>query len=143
MPWVEHSLVFTASSTSTTVVFKVNDVSTNNYPAEGVSWRNGANSQIIAMPLIEEVPPTLTVVKELLGTGRISNNDQFTVSIRKGGVVQNDTTHSTTQGSGSTVTAGSGTTGVFTAVADTDYTVDETMGPGSTSTLSQYSAKVV
>lgn len=144
MPWVERSLVFTAGSgTSTTVYFTVASVSFVNYVDDNLQVRNSANSQIIAMPLIEELAPTLVVNKVLAGTGRINaTTDQFTVSIQKAGVVQNDSSHSTTQGSGSTVTAGSGTTGVFAAIANTAYTIEETMAAGSTSSLSQYTATV-
>ncbi len=143
MPWVERSLVFTASATTTTVMFKVNEVSFNNYPDADLIVRNGANSQIVAMPIIEEVSPTLVVQKVLAGTGRLNSSaDQFTVSIQMAGVVQNDVGKSTTQGSGSAVTVGSGTTGVFTAVTGTEYTIEEAMAPGSSSSLNQYSATV-
>jgi hypothetical protein len=148
MPWVEHSLVFTAGSgTTTKVMFTVSSVSTITYfggeENGGSVAPNGANSQIIAMPLIEELPPTLVVNKALAGTGRINSSaDQFTVSIRLGGVVQNDTRHSTTEGNGNTVTGGSGTTGEFTADATKTYTIEEAMAAGSTSSLSQYSATV-
>jgi hypothetical protein len=147
MPWVERSFVFTASGASTTVKFSVNEVSVNNYAGGAYQERNGANSQMIAMPLVAELPPTLIVNKALGGAGRLSATDQFTVYIKSGSSVVNDVTHSTTLGSGLDITAGSGTTGVFTAVADTTATpsahvVGEDPATGSTTVLGQYSSSM-
>lgn len=151
MPWVERSFVFTAGSgTTTTIRFTVKEKSINHYPdpedptntnLEETS-PNGSNDLIIGMPLVEELAPVLTVVKALGGTGRLNNNDQFVVSIQKNGVVQNSTANSTTKGSGSTVDAGSGTTGPFVAEAGQEYTLHEAMADGSVSSLSSYASSV-
>ncbi|MDB5928500.1 MAG: conserved repeat domain protein, partial [Polaromonas sp.] len=85
--------------------------------------------------------PQVRLQKALGGLGRAAAADQFTVDIRTGGVsgtVVNSTTNSTTLGSGATVTAGSGNTGVYTGAAGTAYTLNETMAPGSASTLTNY-----
>lgn len=139
--WVQRSLDFVASGVSTRLSFSVATVSNNSYASANVS-RNGANSQMVAWPVVEEIidPPRITVVKALTGSGRINSTDQFTLSIQQAGVVQNDTTNSTTQGAGSTVTGGSGTTGAFTATANTAYTINEA-GSGGTR-LAQYNASL-
>jgi hypothetical protein len=151
MPWVERSIVFTASSTTTTIKFSVADLSVNNYPYIDpetggpvvIQARNSANSVMIAMPQVVEVPPTLTVTKALGGAGRLNpTTDQFTVFIKLAGSVVNDTTNSTTQGNGPTITPGSGTTGVFTAVATTDYVVGEDAAAATTTVLGQYSSSM-
>ena len=100
------------------------------------------------MPEVVELPPTLTVNKALGGAGRLNASDQFTVFIKSSGSVVNDMTHSTTQGSGLDITAGSGTTGLFTAVADTPatpsaYVVGEDPAIGSTTVLGQYTSSMV
>jgi hypothetical protein len=99
---------------------------------------------MIAMPQVVEVPPTLTVTKALGGAGRLNpTTDQFTVYIKLAGSVVNDTTNSTTQGNGTAITGGSGTTGVFTAVATTDYVVGEDPAAATTTVLGQYSSSMV
>ncbi len=130
--WVQRSLDFDATAASTRLAFTVATVTNNSYGNANVT-RNSANSQIVAWPVVEEIifPPTVTLRKELAGNGRINANDQFTVSIQQAGVVQNDTTHSTTMGAGIVVTAGSGTTGVFTATANTAYTLNEAGSGGA------------
>ena len=78
MPWVTQSLVFTASNTTTTVTFTVASFSVNHYPdpnspndpTQDITAPNNANNPIIAMPLLEEMPPTsarLTIKKISLG----------------------------------------------------------------------------
>lgn len=57
------------------------------------------------------IPAPLVTVNKGLGTNRIADGDQFTTRILTGGEVANSTAASTTAGSGSTVTAGTGTTG--------------------------------
>ncbi|MDB5743499.1 MAG: conserved repeat domain protein [Polaromonas sp.] len=83
----------------------------------------------------------VSLQKALGGLGRLAATDQFTVDIRTGGVsgtVVNSTTNSTTLGSGATVTAGSGNTGVYSSTAGTAYTLNEAMAAGSASALSRY-----
>lgn len=83
----------------------------------------------------------VSLQKALGGLGRLAVADQFTVDIRTGGAlgtVVNSTTNSTTLGSGATVTAGSGNTGVYSATAGTAYTLNEAMASGSTSALTSY-----
>ena len=83
--------------------------------------------------------PTLTVQKALGASGRANALDQFIVQILQGSTVVNSAANSTTTGSGSTVTSGTGTTGVTSLVAGTSYTLNEVMAPGSVSGLGQYS----
>lgn len=141
--WVQRSLSFTASAVSTNLAFTVASVSNNSYGDASV-LRNDANSQIVAWPIVEEIidPPTLTLWKELAGSGRISSADQFTLSIQQAGVVQNDSTHSTTLGSGAAIDSGSGSTGVFTGVAGLEYAINEAMTTSSDSRLGQYGSVV-
>lgn len=83
----------------------------------------------------------VSLQKALGGLGRLAVADQFTVDIRTGGVsgtVVNSTTNSTTLGSGATVTASSGSTGLYSTTAGTAYTLNEAMAAGSTSTLTSY-----
>lgn len=142
MPWVERTVLFKASTATTKIIFSVNEVSSIQFDQDTVI-PNGANSQIIAMPVIQEVAPTIVVTKVLGGAGRISANaDQFTVSINSAGVVQNDTSHSTTAGSGNVVTTGSGTTGIFSAKVGVQYNLNEVMASGSSSSLGQYGVQV-
>lgn len=82
-------------------------------------------------------PPRLTVRKALAGTGRIAEDDQFSVHLEQGGAPVGSGTPTTT-GTGATVTPGTGTLTVSPATAGAAYTVSETMAPGATSDLSQY-----
>ena len=85
--------------------------------------------------------PKVTLQKAIGGLGRLAASDQFTVDIRTGGVsgtVVNSTANSTTLGIGASVTAGSGSTGVYTGIAGTAYTLNEAMAAGSASTLAKY-----
>ncbi len=87
-------------------------------------------------------PPTLQVTKAL-GGSRFASGDQFTTQIRTGsasGPVVNATTDSTTTGSGSTVTPGTGTTGVYTATAGTTYYVTE--APAGGANLANYTSTI-
>jgi trimeric autotransporter adhesin len=86
--------------------------------------------------------PTLGMLK-LLGSNRVAATDQFTVALRTGGVsgtVVNVTTNATTGGSGSTVTANTGTTGTFTATTGTAYTLTESAS--GTTNLAQYTGTI-
>ena len=141
--WTQRVLDFVASATSTRLAFAVASVSTNSYGNASVA-RTGSNSQIVAWPIVEEIidAPTITLWTELGAGGRISSADQFTVSIQLAGVVQNDTSRSTTQGSGASVDPGTGTTGVFTGVAGAEYSINEVMTALSASKPGQYSATV-
>jgi hypothetical protein len=85
--------------------------------------------------------PTITVTKAL-GGSRANAADQFTVQVLQGSTVVNATTASTTTGTGATVTAGSGTTGLTNLVAGSSYTLNEVLAAGSVSSLAQYTAKV-
>ena len=74
---------------------------------------------------------------------RIANTNQFTVQIHTGGAtgpVVNSTANSTTTGSGSTVTAGSGTTGTFVGAAGTTYTLTE--AAAGTTVLADYTQTI-
>lgn len=70
-------------------------------------------------------PASLTATA-VLGSARFASGDQVTVAVRTGGPsgsVVNDPSAATTGGSGSTVTAGTGTTGPTTLTPGTAYTV--------------------
>ncbi len=85
---------------------------------------------------------SLTLFKTL-GGNRIHNNDQFTVQIKDAtGTVVNNTIASSTRGTGNTVDAGTGTTGVFGVTPNSSYTLTEVMASGSVSALAQYSASI-
>src|SRR6185369_13329424 len=61
-----------------------------------------------------------------LGTPRIRSGDQFTVQLKNsGGTVINPTTNSTTNGSGSNVIVGTGTTGTTQVTPGLTYTLTE------------------
>ena len=78
--------------------------------------------------------PTITFTKALRGS-RAAALDQFTVAIRTGGVagpVVSSTTNSTTLGTDASVTAGSGTTGAYSAAVGTTYTLTEASVGGAT-----------
>ena len=86
--------------------------------------------------------PDLSLTKAL-GGPRDANTDQFTVQIRTGsatGPVVNPTTNSTTLGSGSTVTPGSGTTGIYTTTVGTTYYLTE--AAAGTTNLANYAATI-
>ncbi|MDH6593482.1 putative repeat protein (TIGR01451 family) [Variovorax sp. TBS-050B] len=90
----------------------------------------------------DDKAPTLALSKALGGT-RVRTGDNFTVAIRTGGAsgtIVSSTAKATTSGSGSTVTAGTGTTGDFNAVAGTTYTLTETGTSGTQ--LADYDAKL-
>ncbi len=84
------------------------------------------------------VAPVLTLTKAL-GSNRAGSVDQFTVSIKNGATTVNSAAHSTTLGSGATVTAGSGTTGATTGVTGTTYVLGETAASGS---LANYTSTI-
>ncbi len=81
--------------------------------------------------------PRLTLTKLLAGN-RVNNSDQFTVQIKQAGTVVNNTQNSTTQGTGATVTTGTGTTGVYKIDPNKTYQLTE-VGAGTTN-LDNYSA---
>ena len=77
-----------------------------------------------------------------LGGARVNGADQFTVAVAAGsiqGPVVNDTSASTTSGSGGAVSGGTGTTGIVNANAGSAYFVSEsaTDGPNVLSTYSE------
>jgi|GEM_PF-4441685 len=82
-------------------------------------------------------------LSKALGGYRYAPSDQFSVAIRTGGVsgtVENLPTASTTQGSGSTVTPNTGTTGDFYTALNTSYTLTEAAESGAS--LANYNAKL-
>jgi uncharacterized repeat protein (TIGR01451 family) len=82
-------------------------------------------------------------VTKALSTDRVNPGDQFTMEIRLGsanGPVVSDQATATTAGAGSTVVAGTGTTGAFLADTGVTYVVTEA-GAGST-VLGQYGRTV-
>jgi uncharacterized repeat protein (TIGR01451 family) len=76
---------------------------------------------------ITVLAPSATIsLTKALGNARVSNNDQFTVQIKdSGGTVVNSTAASTTTGSGSTVTPGTGVTGITAVTPGSTYTLTE------------------
>lgn len=91
-------------------------------------------------------PTTATLsLTKTLGGDRNTGSDQFTMAVRgasASGPVLNATTNSTTTGSGATVTAGSGTTGATSVVANRPYYLTEALAPGSGSSLAQYGSTI-
>lgn len=88
-------------------------------------------------------PQPLITVNKALGSARVVNTNQFTTNIRTGsatGTVVNSTTSSTSTGTGSTVTAGTGTTGAYRATAGTTYYLNESAA--GTTNLAQYNATI-
>ena len=82
--------------------------------------------------------PRLTYNKEL-SDSRKANTDQFTVQIKDNAdnsVVTSNITTTTTKGAGSTITTGTGTTGIFKIDPTKTYTLTETSS--GTTTLSNY-----
>lgn len=87
---------------------------------------------------------TITVKKVLAGGGRFNPADQFTVQLKSQWNGSVDAT-GTTRGSGSTVDAGSGSTGAFAVYTADDgavYVLGEVMAAGSVSALSRYSTTI-
>lgn len=104
------------------------------YPASGVT---NVSCTFTNLP-----PATITVTKKLPG-GRFAASDQFTVELRDGGptgeIVDTPGTE-TTAGQGTTVDAGTGSTGRAEVNAGTQYTITESGGPGVA--LEEYAATI-
>ncbi|MGO4587190.1 hypothetical protein AB4Z38_25420, partial [Arthrobacter sp. 2RAF6] len=86
--------------------------------------------------------PRITLTKAL-GAPRGAATDQFTMQIRTGGAtgtVVNNPANSTTTGTGSSVTAGTGTTGAYVATARTTYTLTE--AAAGTANLANYAGTI-
>lgn len=86
--------------------------------------------------------PRITLTKAL-GAPREAATDQFTMQIRTGGAtgtVVNNPANSTTTGTGSSVTAGTGTTGAYVATAGTSYTLTE--AAAGTANLANYASTI-
>jgi uncharacterized repeat protein (TIGR01451 family) len=82
-------------------------------------------------------PLALLSVAKALGSPRYGANDQFTVAIHTGsasGPVVNNTSNSTTTGSGSTVTSGTGITGSYLSTPGTTYYLTEAGANGTSLT---------
>ncbi|MDO8330044.1 MAG: hypothetical protein Q7T36_06195 [Fluviicoccus sp.] len=88
--------------------------------------------------------PRVTLVKALNSSGRFAATDQFTMEIRRtsDNVLMNATTNSTTAGSGSTITAGSGTTDPVFLQAGIAYTLREVGAGAPAANLSDYSSVI-
>ena len=86
------------------------------------------------------MPPTLDLSKAL-GYDRVRPDDQFTVQILEGDVVVGDTTDATTQGSGDSVTPGTGFTFLAPATAGAVYALTEVPGTPTTD-LAAYRATI-
>jgi len=80
---------------------------------------------------------TLTVA---LANARNNSADQFVVAIKNGSIVQNNTTTSTSAGSGSTVT--NGMTGSTTLTPGSSYTLLESMASGSVTDMGNYISSI-
>ncbi|MFI2566508.1 hypothetical protein [Paenarthrobacter sp. NPDC018779] len=98
---------------------------------EGTYVNGAANIQTNLNPPADATlmvkAPRITLSKAL-DAPRLSDSDQFTMEIRSGsatGAVVNSTANSTTAGTGSTVAAGSGTTGEYVAAAGSPYYLTE------------------
>jgi len=87
------------------------------------------------------IPPATTIqLDKALATYRAQLDDEFTVEITEDGTVVNDTTASTTAGVGADITAGTGTTGPFTATPGQTYALGEA-GVAATD-LADYTATI-
>jgi hypothetical protein len=95
------------------------------------TWANIHPNRPANVSVTAESAPTLTVTKAL-ARPRAAADDQFAVQIKDGGgLLINSTTSSTTTGEGSTVDAGTGTTGSTPVTAGQTYSLAE-VGVGST-----------
>ena len=130
----------TINVTSSTPGVAINTIAANSLNTSNGTFATAASASLTVTP----AAPTVSLHKAL-GASRAAAGDQFTVQVLTGGIggtVVNATANSTTAGIGSTVTAGSGTTGTFTGTAGTAYTLNEVMGAGP-STLSQYRQSII
>lgn len=94
------------------------------YPSSGVTN--------VSCTFTNVPPPTITVTKTLPG-GRYAASDQFTVELRKGtssAAVLSTPGNETTTGQGTTVDAGTGTTGRVQVTAGSAYTITESADAG-------------
>ena len=98
---------------------------------------SGACQSNVTTSVVPPPSPTI-VINKTLGGSRVNSADQFTVKILEAGNVVNATTNSTTTGAGSTVSAGTGTTGTYKAKGSTSYTLTEAGASGAN--LAQYSS---
>jgi len=137
MPWVQQTYSFKYNSPSASALLTFLQkfspaVTLGCYPCMENLW--------IANASLNDVTPTTPTlqVQEALGGNRVSDSDQFTVQILQNGSTVNAATNSTTTGTGSTVTAGTGTTGLTTLVTGTSYTITE--AASGTTKLPQYSS---
>ncbi len=106
------------------------------------SASSGENAPNVNCIFSNTPAPNLSLTKAL-GAPRNASTDQFTMQIHTGspsGPVVNNTTNSTTTGTGSTVTPGSGTTGVYTTTAGTTYFLTE--AASGTTNLSLYASTI-
>ena len=87
--------------------------------------------------------PTIQVTKALVSPGRIATSDQFVVQITDtGGTSIGTTAASTTSGNGASVTTGTGTSSYTASSLGSAYRLDESMSPGSATSLSRYLVSV-
>ncbi len=101
------------------------------------------NSLTLSSPAGAQPSATLSVSVALSGT-RVNAADQFTVAVASGsaqGPVVNQTSASTTFGTGAGVSPGSGTTGLVSVNAGTAYYVSESAVDGA-NVLSTYAAAI-
>jgi trimeric autotransporter adhesin len=109
-------------------------------PAAGLTITPVGGATIACVLTNTVKAPTLNLTKAL-GSNRVAATDQFTVALRTGGVsgtVVSSAANSTTTGATNVVASGSGTTGVFTAIAGTAYTLTETAA--GTTDFAKYSS---
>ncbi|NYE96132.1 putative repeat protein (TIGR01451 family) [Psychromicrobium silvestre] len=129
-----------AGQASCTVTFNVTAAAEGTYTNGPGNITTNLNPPSNATLVVKA--PRITLTKAL-GTSRAAAADQFTTQIRTGsaaGPVVNSTLNSTTTGSGSTVTAGTGTTGVLVASAATPYFLTEAGASGAN--LAAYSQTI-
>jgi hypothetical protein len=89
------------------------------------------------------IQPALTLNKAL-GSARVNAGDQFTMQILAADqtTVVGDTANATTEGTGATVTPGTGTTTLSPATAGDTFFVNEIPAAGTPTDLEQYSAVI-
>lgn len=129
-----------AGQTSCTITASVTSVTEGTY-TNSPTGNMALTGLVPGSPATVELRyPRLTLMKAL-ASSRVRGADQFSVAIRTGsptGSVVSSQATSTTTGTGSTVSAGTGTTGAYIASAGTTYYLTES-GAGATD-LTRYDA---
>ncbi len=140
VPWKEYTVNFTYKDMASSALLKFTQFTLGlGLPCVHCDPQDELYLTNVRLTQIAGAAPQLQVTKEL-GAARIADTDQFIVKILQNSTTVNATTNSTTTGAGSTVTAGSGTTGLTTLVSGTTYTITE--AASGTANLARYNAEL-